>query len=171
MTVLAVAVLGPDGVGVIARLTSVLLADEGNLEDASMSLLRGSFAMTMVVSVPRPAEAVQQDLRPVAAELGLLISVREVSAAAEAPASAGSWLVRVYGADRPGLVHRVTALLAAHGGNITDLTTRLSGALYVLVAEVDLPVADAGPLQQACRELAAELGVEITVEPTDEDVL
>ncbi len=48
-------------------------------------------------------------------------------------------MVSVHGADRPGIVHRVGAAIAAAGGNITDLSTRLAGDLYVLVAEVDLP--------------------------------
>ena len=33
----------------------------------------------------------------------------------------------------------MTRVLADAGGNITDLSTRLVGSLYVVVAEVDLP--------------------------------
>ena len=49
------------------------------------------------------------------------------------------YLLSVHGADRPGIVSAVTAVVAAAGGNITDLSTRLTGELYVLLAEVDLP--------------------------------
>ena len=52
-----------------------------------------------------------------------------------------AYLLSVHGADRPGIVSAVTAQVAAVGGNITDLTTRLTGDLYVLLAEVDLPEA------------------------------
>ena len=45
----------------------------------------------------------------------------------------------VHGADRLGIVARLAGVIAEAGGNITDLSTRLSGALYVLLAEVDLP--------------------------------
>ena len=48
-------------------------------------------------------------------------------------------VLSVHGADRLGIVAAVTRALAEAGGNITDLTTRLAGPLYVLVAEVDLP--------------------------------
>ena len=57
----------------------------------------------------------------------------------------------MHGADRLGIVARLTEVVAAAGGNITDLTTRLSGALYVLLAEVELPPTP------AADELAAEL--------------
>ncbi|MHB8341328.1 MAG: glycine cleavage system transcriptional repressor [Mycobacteriales bacterium] len=169
MTALAVAVLGPDQPGIVAALTEVLLADGGNLEDASMHLLRGQFAMTLVVEVPRGAEQVRADLVPVADRLGLVVSVRDAPAPAGSPAGS-PYLVRVYGADRPGLVYRVTRLLAEKGGNLTDLTTRLGDGLYVLVAEVDLP----GPvaeLRAGLAALAGELGVQISLAPAEEDVL
>jgi glycine cleavage system transcriptional repressor len=54
--------------------------------------------------------------------------------------------------------------VARVGGNITDLTTRLSGDLYVLVAEVDLPAGvDADALRTALAGVAADLGVEVTL--------
>src|SRR4051794_6197421 len=121
---LAVAVLGPDRPGVIAALSGVLLAGAGNLEDVSMTILRGQFAMTLVVDLPSPAEAVAADLARVAERLGLLISVRDAPAAQPAPAGE-PFVVTVHGADRPGIVHAVTAAVAVAGGNITDLSTRL----------------------------------------------
>ena len=41
----------------------------------------------------------------------------------------------VHGADRQGIVARLASVIAGAGGNITDLTTRLVGDLYVLIAE------------------------------------
>src|SRR4051794_5397352 len=135
---LAVAVLGPDRPGVIAALSEVLLAGAGNLEDASMTILRGQFAMTLVVDLPASAEAVAAELAPVAERLDLLVSVREAPLAQPGPVG-DPYVVSVHGADRPGIVHAVTAAIAAAGGNITDLSTRLADGLYVLLAEVDLP--------------------------------
>jgi glycine cleavage system transcriptional repressor len=166
---LAVAVLGPDRPGVIAALSEVLLAGSGNLEDASMTILRGQFAMTLIVDLPASAEAVAGDLAPVAERLGLLVSVRDVPAGAPSPAGE-AYVVSVHGADRPGIVHRVTAAIAAAGGNITDLSTRLAGGLYVLVAEVDLP----GPvdgLADRLEALSQEIDVDARVRPADDDVL
>jgi glycine cleavage system transcriptional repressor len=166
---LAVAALGPDRPGVVAALTRALLAHAGNLEDASMHQLSGQFAMTLVVDVPASAEAVRSELEPVGRELELLISVREVSAQ-QPGAAADSYVVSVHGSDRPGIVHRVAEAIASAGGNITDLSTRLSGELYVLVAEVDLP-GEPAALEQALTEIGADLGVDARLRPADPDLL
>jgi glycine cleavage system transcriptional repressor len=166
---LAVAALGPDRPGVVAALTRVLLGRSGNLEDASMHQLSGQFAMTLVVDVPADVDAVRAELEPVGRELGLLISVREV-AGSVAKAPAESFVVSVHGADRPGIVHRVAEAIASAGGNITDLSTRLAGDLYVLVAEVDL-ASDPAPLADALAEIGAQLGVDAHLRPADPDLL
>ena len=81
-------------------------------------------------------------------------------------------LVTVHGADRLGIVARLTGAMAAAGGNITDLTTRLTGDLYVLVAEVDLPpAADAAQLRAALTDAGRELGVDVTMRRVENDEL
>ena len=50
-------------------------------------------------------------------------------------------MLTVHGGDRTGIVSAIVAEVARLGGNITDLTTRLAGELYLLVAEIDLPAA------------------------------
>jgi glycine cleavage system transcriptional repressor len=170
MPELAVAVLGPDQRGVIAALSEVLLAESGNLLDASMTILRGQFAMTLVVDVDMTADAVSADLMPVAERLGLLISVRDAPKVTVTDRGDKPFVVRVYGADRPGIVHRVTAAIAEAGGNITDLSTRLAGGMYVLIAGVDLPGSPDG-LAAALARLSAELGVEARLRQADTDML
>jgi glycine cleavage system transcriptional repressor len=147
----------------------VLLARSGNLEDASMHQLSGQLAMTLVVDVPASADAVRAELEPVGRDHELLISVREVAVHQEQPAGE-SFVVSVHGADRPGIVHRVAEAIAEAGGNITDLSTRLAGELYVLVAEIDL-AADPDQLARALAELGKELGVDAHLRPADSDLL
>ena len=48
-------------------------------------------------------------------------------------------MLTVHGGDRPGIVSAVIGEVAQVGGNVTDLTTRLAGDLYLLIAELDLP--------------------------------
>ncbi|MGL5857677.1 MAG: ACT domain-containing protein [Angustibacter sp.] len=81
-------------------------------------------------------------------------------------------LLRVHGADRPGIVSALTAVVAAAGGSITDLTTRLRAGLYVLLAELVLPAdADADQLTAKLRDEADRLGVEATLSHLDADEL
>jgi len=174
---LAVAVLGPDRPGVVAALTEVLLADGGNLSDASMTLLRGQFAMTLVVDVAAEADQVRADLSPVAEQLDLLVSVRETSPDTDdLRPPALPYVLRVHGADRPGLLHRMAGLLASYDVNITDLVTRLVGAagaeVYVMVVGCDVPTsAPVEGLVRAVEETARALDVEATLRPADADLL
>ncbi len=73
----------------------------------------------------------------------------------------------------PGIVARVTGTLAEHGGNITDLSTRLGPhGLYLLVAEVELPdTVDVVSLGSQLAEAGRELGVEVHLRPAETDVL
>jgi glycine cleavage system transcriptional repressor len=163
----AVTAVGPDAPGEVAGLAEALAGLGANLEDASMTRLRGHFAMTLVASVAATAEEVEQALA--AAGTGLHVSVWDVTQDPEAPAVGSPHRVTLHGADRPGLVATVTRALATHGGNITDLTCRLAGDLYVMTLEVDL--VDPAPVEEALREVSARLDVHVRLEPVDEDVL
>jgi len=172
VTMLAVTVIGHDRPGIIADVTGLLAEIGGNLEDSTMTLLRGHFAMMLIVSADAGAEAVQEALAPVTEDGTLLVSVREVPPEPQVPPVGAGHVLTVHGADRPGIVSAVTRLVADEGGNITDLTTRLSGTLYLLVAEVDLPSgADLPGLTGRLTAVADELGVHVSLRPADSDVL
>jgi glycine cleavage system transcriptional repressor len=85
-------------------------------------------------------------------------------------------MLRVYGADRPGIVHAVTTELAQRGWNVTDLNTRLlaggSGPAYVLMLEVVAPTPEAAAeLEPELARLREQLGVEISLEQLDPEAL
>lgn len=171
MSSLAVTVVGHDRPGIIATAAEALATCGMNLEDSSMTLLRGHFAMTLVCAGDAPAEAVRQALAPLAAS-GLDVAVREVVPDPDLPAATATHLVTVYGADRLGIVARLVGVVAEAGANVTDLTTRLSGDLYVLLAEVALPAdADVEALRSRLGAVAADLGVEVTLRRLENDEL
>lgn len=172
MTLLAVTAVGDDRAGIVAALTAALSGRGGNVEDASMTLLRGHFAMTLLVSGAGTADGVEVLLAPVAERLGVILHVREVSTEVPSAGAGSPYVVTVHGADRPGIVAGVTAVLAGHAANITDLTTRLVGDLYVLTCEVDVPGGtDVDRLGADLVDVATELGVEAGLRPADADVL
>ncbi len=168
---LAVTVLGHDRPGIIASTAAALAGCGMNLEDSSMTLLRGHFAMSLICSGEASPSEIEAALSALASE-SLTVDVRELPVEAEAPPLGDLYLVTVHGADRLGIVARLAAVVAASEGNITDLTTRLSGDLYVLVAEVDLPrSADLAALEAKISEVAAELDVEVSLRPVERDEL
>lgn len=190
--VLAVTVLGDDRPGIVAELTAALAGLGGNLEDSTMTLLRGHFAMVVLVRTGASTEQVAAALAGLETGGRLSVDVRELAdttatdpqrrdperpgagPAATDPDTGASrvWALRVHGADRPGIVAAITRVIAEHGGNIVDLGTRLGADLYVLLAEVVLPQgSDPQPLTAALRGVADELGVRVHFDPVDDEVL
>ena len=104
---LAVSAIGVDRPGIVAAVTGVLVDRGCNLEDTSMSILRGHFAMTLVVSAPDGTEAPEMEgaLTAATAALELVVVVRPLDEAVAAAPTGEEWTVSVYGADRPGIVH------------------------------------------------------------------
>src|SRR4051812_20295791 len=113
MTTYAVTAVGPDAPGEVAALAEALAGLGANLEDASMTRLRGHFAMTLVAAVDAPSADVERALAGVSSSSGLHISVWPVDADAAPPVAGSPWLVTVHGADRPGIVAGVARELAA----------------------------------------------------------
>jgi glycine cleavage system transcriptional repressor len=172
---LAVSAIGIDRPGIVAAVTGVLVERGCNLEDTSMSILRGHFAMTLVVSAPDGTEAPELEgaLTAATSALDLVVVVRPLDEAVAASPSGEGWTVSVYGADRPGIVHRVSSTLATLGVNITDLTTRVIGSderpVYAMFLDVVAP--EGAELDAPLATLAAELGVSCTAHRADVDVL
>jgi glycine cleavage system transcriptional repressor len=173
----AVSVFGRDRPGIVAAVTRVL-ADAGcNLEDTSMTILRGHFAMMLVVSGPAGTAAgdLEAGLAPVAGRLDLQLSVRALAGEVGPAAGGGErYAAAVYGADRPGLVARVAEALAAHQVNIVDLQTRVVGEpdpVYAMHFELEVPPGRAARVEADLRAAAAELGVEVSLQPDEADLL
>ncbi len=178
MATIAVTVIGVDRPGIVAAVTKALVDWGCNLEDTSMSILRGHFAMVLIVAAPDDLDARSLELAVVeaTAPLGLQVAVRTVGDAAGSGLQAGeAWTVVVYGADHPGIVHGITSVLAELGVNIVDLTTRVTGAdppVYSMVMEVSLPpgLSPAEMEVRLAREAEA-LGVDCSLHPSEPDIL
>jgi glycine cleavage system transcriptional repressor len=170
--IIAVTVLGQDRPGIVADVTAALADLHGNLEDSTMTLLRGHFAMVLLVHTGAGADGVQAALRPLCAGGSLVINARVLGEPALSHVAGPSYALRVHGADRPGIVATITAVVARRGANIVDLGTRLVDGLYVLTAEVELPPdASAVGLEAELKGAAAELGVEVHLSQIEDDLL
>jgi glycine cleavage system transcriptional repressor len=172
VTLHAITVIGHDRPGIIAETTRVLSELGLNLEDSTMTLLRGHFAMMLISAGEVAAATVEEALAGLTADGSLTVSVREVPEEPDHDAVGSSYVLTVHGGDRPGIVSAVASEVAGVGGNITDLTTRLAGELYLLVAEVDLPGGvDVATLRSALEGVASGLGVGVTLREVESDDL
>jgi glycine cleavage system transcriptional repressor len=173
----AVSAIGRDRPGIVAAVSEALLAHDANIEDSQMAILRGHFAMTLVVST-RPdtdAAALEHDLRAAADRLGLdAMSVSQITEIDPATEPIPSHLVSVYGADHPGIVNAVSSALAQLGVTITDLETRLAGddKVYAMQLEVALPAgADPASVELELAAVAVAQRVELAFRPLEHDAL
>jgi glycine cleavage system transcriptional repressor len=171
VTTYAITVIAHDRPGIIARVADALAAEELNLADSSMTVLRGQLAMTLICTGSTEVAQVQAAMTTAAGD-DLIIHVHRITDEAESVPAGQSYLLVVHGADRLGIVARVTGVLAAGGGNITDLTTHLAGDLYALTAEVDLAAGvDVELLRSKIDSVAAELGVGAQLRAVEQDEL
>jgi glycine cleavage system transcriptional repressor len=172
VTLHAITVLGHDRPGIIAETTGILAGLGLNLEDSTMTLLRGHFAMMLISAGETSGAEIEKALTPLTVDGKLDVNVSEVPAESVPATEGSSWVLTVHGGDRPGIVSTVVGELAAVGGNITDLTTRLAGALYLLVAEVDLPSAvDVEELRHRLIDVGDGLGVGVSLHEVEADEL
>ncbi|MGN6721329.1 MAG: glycine cleavage system protein R [Marmoricola sp.] len=171
MSQLAITVLGHDRPGIIAATTHAL-ADLGvNIEDSSMTLLRGHFAMTLVTDGAISVDDAAASLAFLEKDGTLTVTVREMPDEDDVRRGA-PYVLSVHGGDRAGIVARLAAVIAEAGGNITDLSTRLVGGLYVLIAECDFPETANIEAVHASVSLAAnELGVAASLRAVESDEL
>ena len=170
-TLHAITVLGHDRPGIIAETTDRLAALGLNLEDSTMTLLRGHFAMMLIAKGDVSAADLENALWELTQDGRLDVTVREVPEQSM-PDRGADWVLTVHGGDRPGIVSGVVSKVAEVGGNIVELATRLSGDLYLLVAEIQMPAdADTDALAATIAATADELGVEASLRPVDTDEL
>ncbi|HUQ64050.1 MAG TPA: ACT domain-containing protein [Acidimicrobiales bacterium] len=178
----AVTAVGADRPGIVAAVSNAFVEHGCNIEDSAMTILRGQFAMMLIVAAPQglAAPALKAALAAPALELGLTVTVEPVSSTEvrqELPAGgASTYTVSVHGADHPGIVHGIADLLARAAVNIIDLTTRVIGGtespVYVMMLEVSLPpTVDADDLRARLDNVAQELGVTANLHPSEADIL
>lgn len=167
---------GRDRVGIVAKLTDTLYSLGCNLLDSSMTLLRGEFALILMVRLPANVSvpSLQQALLPVQEEMGFTLHVRELSddELQEYHDAGTPYMISVYGADKPGIVSGITKIIADTNANITDVQTKYSDSgekqTFVMMLEVTTPDnVTAENLRAALAATGRKLDVEVTVQPIE----
>lgn len=158
-------VLGDDRPGLVDALAGAVEAHGGNWERSQMARLGGKFAGIVQVTAPRSnADALRAALAGLTSE-GLSVEVHE--AGAEPVAAGERFVLSLIGTDRPGLIHSVSAALAAAGASIEELDTSTSdapmagGTLFEASVAVVLP---AGRTIDSVRDELESLGDRLMVD-------
>lgn len=176
---LVLTAVGRDRPGLVAGVTDALLASGCNVEDSSMTRLRGDFAMILLVKHPDgPLDALRRRLDVARDGLKLFIGLRELKGADIHPSDeeCDSFHISVYGKDTAGIVHAISETLARRNADITDLRTALAGTedepIYVMQIEASAALGeDADALANALHEAGQALGVDVSVQRLDSAAL
>jgi glycine cleavage system transcriptional repressor len=177
----ALSAIGSDRPGIVSQLSRVLFEQGCNLEESSMTRLKGEFAILLLVTLSETGsrEALERAVETAMRPLGLTVLLRELTPAemvSEDDSKTEPYTLVVYGADKPGIVFRATEAAAAHRINITDLRTRVTGAatpVYSLIMELELPpgAASVAAFRRDLEAMKSDLEVETTLERVEADEL
>jgi glycine cleavage system transcriptional repressor len=161
---LIVAAVGPDRPGIVDRISGAIFKLGLNLEDSRMAILGGEFALVALVggAAERLGEA-KQAIDEICSELGLSVQYRPTRIGASGPEVRERipYRLTAVAMDHPGIVHKLTNLLARHEVNVANLETRLGYApvsatpIFSLQLEAQVPAGQPlARLREALKQLS-----------------
>jgi glycine cleavage system transcriptional repressor len=141
---LVLTAVGPDRPGLVSEIASAIHAAGANLEDSRMAILGGEFALLLLLSGPETAAAaVEKAAIPLGEKLGLRVLLKRTGRGQRKEYL--PYRISVTGFDRPGIVLRISEILARRGVNVASLESHLAYAplsgtpMFVLEAELQVP--------------------------------
>jgi glycine cleavage system transcriptional repressor len=141
---LVLTAVGPDRPGLVSEIASAIHAAGANLEDSRMAILGGEFALLLLLSGPETAAAaVEKAAAPLGEKLGLRVILKRTRRGQRKEFL--PYRISVTGFDRPGIVLRISEILARRGVNVASLESHLAYAplsgtpMFVLEAELQVP--------------------------------
>ena len=133
-----VTLIGKDRPSIVSHVTAALYDAGSNLGETSMMRLGGNFSMMMMVEFSGRTKELQDVLSSVTESMGLHLHIDHIEAKLHKH-KIPDVRISVYGADRAGIVSKVTTVLAEAGLNILDLESDVAGdkekPLYIMHIE------------------------------------
>jgi len=118
--------VGKDRPGIVAHITSALYEGGCNLGEASMTRLAGNLSIILMVEYSDTWHALEELVAGVAESMDLHLHVDSIEAHLHQHLEPDV-RITVCGADRVGIMAKVTAALAEAGLHITDLQADMGG--------------------------------------------
>lgn len=169
-TSLVLTLIGPDRPGLVESVAQLVAARRGNWLESRMARLGGQFAGIARVSVAADEEATLREGFAALAGMGLAVAITADPAAAPVAAAGRMVRLELVGQDRPGIVHQITRVLAAHRVNVEELATECveapmaGGMLFQAQAELFVPAAaKMEAIRADLEKIAADLMVDLTL--------
>ncbi len=146
MPYISLTAIGKDKPGLVSAITKVLYEYNCNIENSTMTILHGQFAMILVLSLPAKVnpKTLCLKLQKSSKSLGMSFSCSNLpSFAPKKHAVLNPYIISVYGVDKTGIVYQISSFLAEKKINITDVQTTISKSkgkkTYIMIIEADFP--------------------------------
>ena len=160
--------VGQDQTGIVARITQALYELGCQLGETSMMRLGGNFTMMLMVHHEGEQQSLETALSSIASDMQLRLHIDPIQGRLH-DHIVPNLQISVHGADRPGIVARVTRLLEQHQFNILDLESDVGGTeqkpIYIMHIE-GYSTTSPEAIIDALQALNAD-GIHIKVNPID----
>lgn len=169
-TSLVLTILGKDHPGLVDSLAAIVAEHGGNWVESRMAHLAGQFAGILRVEIDSSrSEALSTAIKNLTSQgLESMVCADPTIAASTVGTIAQLDLV---GLDQPGIVRKISQVLAAKGVNVEELATECTAApttgqnLFHATAQLRLPQnLQVEVLRAALEQVAADLMVDLTLE-------
>ena len=135
-------VVGKDQPGIVAGLSGALYRAGANLGEASMVRLGGNFTIMLMAETEADEAELRSQMNPFADKMQLHVHIDRIEGRLHQHVEPNVQIA-VHGADRPGIVARVTSALSSAGLSILDLESDVGGSadkpIYIMVIDGYVP--------------------------------
>jgi len=160
--------VGKDRPGIVAHVTAALYEGGANLGETSMMRLGGNFTIMMMVQFSGTTHALKDLVGGVAESLGLQLHIDHIEARLH-DHRIPDVRITVYGADRAGIVAKVTGVLAEAGLDILELDSDVAGtdAEPIYIMNIEGHAAEGVPALESALDIVRAEGIDASLQPID----
>jgi len=160
--------VGKDRPGIVAHVSSALFEGGANLGEASMMRLGANFSMMLMVQFTGNLHALHELVDGVAESLSLHLHLDRIEGRLHDHRQPDV-RISVYGADRAGIVAKVTGVLAEAGLHILDLESDVAGteAEPVYIMTIEGHAGEGIPALESALAIVKQEGIDASLEPVE----
>ena len=169
--------MGKDKPGIVAKVSEVLFKTGCSIEGSRMSLIQGEFSIILIFSLPfdENYHQLKRELKRVEYEMDIEINIREIDnyeyqESQKAPEK--TFVVNIYGADKPGIVFKISEILYKNKVNIVDLFTDVVQSdkekVYIMSITADSSNLESiDPIRLEIEKVCKEMKLEVSIQESD----
>jgi len=158
--------IGKDRPGIVAHVSNALFEGGCNLGEATMMRLGGNFSIMLMVQSELNSKGLHDLVMPVAESMELHLHVDHIEGGLHQHLEPDV-RITVYGADRAGIVAKVTGALAEAGLHILDLESDVAGTADkpIYIMHIEGHAAEGIEALRAALEVVHKEGIEVQIAP------